>query len=81
MLRAGGPRLVRLDVQDATEGWMAGLTGAELFEHAGTRNVFRLDEGADPQRILDAGRAAGTVTHFDQLQPTLAELFREVVAG
>jgi len=80
-LRARGPRLLRLDVEDATAGWTAGLTGVEMVEQAGSRNVFKLDADADAQRILDAVRAAGTVTHFDELRPSLAELFREVVAG
>ena len=31
--------------------------------------------------IIDAARRAGPVTHFAELQPTLAELFREVVSG
>ena len=56
------------------------LADVELVERTQGRAVFKLDPAADPQRILDAARAAGSVTHFAELQPTLAELFREVVS-
>jgi ABC-2 type transport system ATP-binding protein len=81
-LRASGPRLVRVDVRGAAAGWADALDGvAEIGERAGVRTVFKLAAGADPQRILDAARRAGTVTHFAEQQPTLAELFRELVSG
>ena len=41
----------------------------------------RLGPAADPQRILDAARRSGAVSHFAELQPTLAELFRELVSS
>jgi hypothetical protein len=31
--------------------------------------------------VLDAARSAGTVTHFSVERPTLADLFRQVVAA
>jgi ABC-2 type transport system ATP-binding protein len=37
-------------------------------------------EGGDPDAILDAARAAGSVTYFAEERPTLSELFREAVA-
>jgi ABC-2 type transport system ATP-binding protein len=78
-LRAGGPRMVRVDVRDAAVGWIDGLADVELVERIDGRVVFRLASTADPQRILDAARRAGSVTHFAELRPSLAELFREVV--
>ena len=49
-----------------------------------TRNgsgvVLRLDEDVDDQRVLEAARAAGPVREFTPVEPTLAELFREVVS-
>jgi ABC-2 type transport system ATP-binding protein len=80
-LRAAGPRLLRIDVRSATPGWVDALTDVELIERADGRTVFRLSPAADPQRILDAARQSGSVTHFAELQPTLAELFREVVSA
>jgi ABC-2 type transport system ATP-binding protein len=79
-LRAGGPRLIRVDVSNAPADWINALADVQLVERAGSRTVLKLGPGADPQRILDAARSAGSVTHFAQLQPTLAELFREVVS-
>jgi ABC-2 type transport system ATP-binding protein len=80
-LRAGGPRLIRVDVAGAGEDWINRLADVELVEGAGARTVLKLGPAADPQRILDAARSAGPVTHFEQLQPTLAELFREAVSA
>jgi ABC-2 type transport system ATP-binding protein len=80
-LRAGGPRLIRVDVADADEDWINTLADVELVDRAGSRTVLQLGRAADPQRILDAARCAGSVTHFEQLQPTLADLFREAVSA
>jgi len=80
-LRAAGPRLLRVDVRGAAPGWVDALTDVELVERADGRTVFRLSRAADPQRILDVARRSGSVTHFAELRPTLAELFREVVSG
>ncbi len=80
-LRAAGPRLLRVDVRGAAPGWVDALSGVELIERADGRTVFRLSRAADPQLILDAARQSGSVTHFAELQPTLADLFREVVSA
>jgi ABC-2 type transport system ATP-binding protein len=80
-LRAGGPRLVRVDVHGAAPDWTVSVPDVEIVEHVGERTVFELAPAADPQRILDAARRSGTVTHFAELQPTLSELFRELVAA
>ena len=78
-LRAQGPRLLRVDVDGAPQDWPDSLSGVEIAERSNGRVVFRLSPRADPQRILDAARQAGSVSHFSELRPTLAELFREVV--
>lgn len=79
-LRSGGPRLVRVDVRGATRRWTEALADIELVELTNGRAVFKLSAPSDGERILDAARAAGSVTHFSELQPSLAELFREVVS-
>ena len=43
--------------------------------------LVRLRGGASPSAVLDAARAAGTVTHFSLERPTLADLFRAVAVG
>jgi ABC-2 type transport system ATP-binding protein len=80
-LRRGGRRLIRVDVRDATSGWIEDLTGVEVVERTADGWVLELEPGTDSQRILDAGRQAGTVTRFAEVEPTLAELFREVVSA
>jgi ABC-2 type transport system ATP-binding protein len=77
-----GVEQVRVRVEGDGDGrWLAGVPGAELAE-AGPRGLLvRLPPGADPVAVLDAARAAGTVTHFSLERPTLAELFRAAVAA
>jgi ABC-2 type transport system ATP-binding protein len=80
-LRSGGPRMVRVDLRGGAPGWTDALGDIELVERTDGRAVFKLGAAGDSQRILDAARAAGSVTQFAELQPSLAELFREVVSA
>ena len=80
-LRAAGPRHVRIDVSGTRSDWIATLRGVTPVSQDDGRVVLALDADADPQRILDAAREAGTVTHFSEVRPSLAELFRELVAA
>jgi hypothetical protein len=41
----------------------------------------RLTGDARPDAVLDAARAAGTVTHFSLERPSLSDLFRAAVAA
>jgi hypothetical protein len=43
--------------------------------------LVALDGDARPDAVLDAARAAGTVTYFSLERPTLTDLFREAVAA
>jgi ABC-type uncharacterized transport system ATPase subunit len=40
-----------------------------------------LHDGVGPDAVLDAARAAGSVSYFSLERPTLADLFREAVAA
>jgi ABC-2 type transport system ATP-binding protein len=80
-LRAGGPRLVRAQVRDARPDWPAGLPGVDVVERAADGVLLELRHGADSQDVLDAARRAGRVTRFTEEHPTLAELFRDLVAA
>jgi ABC-2 type transport system ATP-binding protein len=80
-LRAGGPRLVRVNVRGAAPDWTKSLPGVELVEGSDGRAVFRLEPAGDLEQILDAARRAGSVTHFAEVRPSLAELFREAVSS
>jgi ABC-2 type transport system ATP-binding protein len=72
--RAG--RRWRAEVSGRDGGWARRLSGA----HERGRHVYELDEGVDPEALLDAARSAGRVVRFGPETPTLAELFRDVVA-
>jgi ABC-2 type transport system ATP-binding protein len=72
------PRL-RVEVEDAPDGWLAGVPGARLAGSDRDGVLVELDEGTDDQQVLDAARRAGRVRSFAPARPTLAELFREVV--
>ena len=79
-LRAGGPRRIHAQVRDAGD-WTAGLAGVEVVERAADGVVLELGPEADSQQVLDAARRAGRVTRFAEEHPTLAELFRDLVAA
>jgi ABC-2 type transport system ATP-binding protein len=80
-LRAGGPRLVRAHVRDAGADWAADLPGVEVVERAADGVVLELRPETDSQDVLDAARRAGRVIRFAEEHPTLAELFRDLVAA
>jgi ABC-2 type transport system ATP-binding protein len=80
LTRGGTPRLA-VRVADDPEGrWTARLPpGArpEAIEH-GTVTVA-LDDGVEPDAVLDAARAAGSVEHFAFERRRLSEVFRAAV--
>ena len=51
-----------------------------VSEQAGD-TLLELAAGADDQAVLAAAVRTGRVTHFAWREPTLVELFREVVAA
>ena len=77
-LRAARARnLWRIRV-DGPPGWEASIPGVEVAASEPGELVLELDPQTDPQRVLDLGRRVGSVTLFEHVRPTLAELFREV---
>ena len=75
---ASPERLLRVDV-DGPRDWHRALTGVAVADEDGQGVVLRLN-GVDDQSVLDAARAAGAVRRFAPVEPSLAELFREVVS-
>jgi ABC-2 type transport system ATP-binding protein len=77
-LRAsGGERRYQVEVEGAATDWAGGLPGTTVVEKADGRVVLAVE--GDEQLVLDAARAAGRVTHFSEVQPTLAQVFRQAV--
>jgi ABC-2 type transport system ATP-binding protein len=79
--RGTDARHVRVAVESAGDSWVERVPGARLKDR-GVRGVLVALEGAaTPEAVLDAARAAGTVTYFSLERPTLTDLFREAVAA
>jgi ABC-2 type transport system ATP-binding protein len=76
---AGSSRQYQVGVAGATSDWASTLPGATVVGKANGRFVLELAGGADEQALLDAARAAGRVTHFSAVEPSLADLFRQAV--
>lgn len=87
--REGHRERWRIEVDGADSEWARRLAGVHvhhtLADHAGGTGtggvVVELDDGVDAQRVLDAARAAGDVTCFMRVVPTLTERYRQVVNG
>jgi len=73
--RAAGRWRVEVD-GDGAATWAAAVPGVRSLGDG----AFELADGADPQALLDAARAAGPVRRFGPDDATLADLFREAVA-
>jgi ABC-2 type transport system ATP-binding protein len=76
-----GRRQIRVAVAGARDdAWLDGLPGA-VVDRGPAGALVELNDGAAPEQVLDAARAAGTVTHFSFERRSLSELFREAVAA
>jgi ABC-2 type transport system ATP-binding protein len=73
-------RLLRVVAPDAAPHWATVLTGVRVVSERAGDTLLELAAGADDQSVLAAALRTGRVTHFAWQQPTLVELFREVVA-
>ena len=78
----GAPdRQVRVAVAGGDEGWLERVPAAEVVGRSPRGLLVALRDGATPDDVLDAARAAGSVTHFSLERPTLTDLFRRAVAA
>jgi ABC-2 type transport system ATP-binding protein len=79
-LRAADPRrLLRIEVDGAADGWVERIPGVRVLEPLPAGAILELVDHTSPDEVLDVARAAGTVRHFSVVQPSLTEIFREVV--
>ena len=75
-------RRLRVAVSAVGDPWYDVVPGVRLVEERGDgAAILELDDDVDEQRVLDVARAAGDVTEFSRVRPTLAELFREAVGA
>jgi ABC-2 type transport system ATP-binding protein len=74
-------RLLRVVAPYAAPGWAAAVPGVRVVSERAGDTVLELADGADDQAVLAAAVRTGRVTHFAWREPTLVELFREVVAA
>jgi ABC-2 type transport system ATP-binding protein len=79
--RRDAGRLLRVVVPDADHGWASALPGVRVVSEQAGDTLLELAPGIDDQAVLAAGLHTGRVTHFAWREPTLVELFREVVAA
>jgi len=79
--RQGQGRARRLRIRTDAHAWAEGLPGVTVLRAADGLHLLELADGADDQAVLDAARRAGAVHEFTPERPSLAELFREVVAA
>lgn len=82
-LRVGAamPPRVRVSVDTGNDAWADGLAGVTVVERSGGGVVLELTRGVTPDAVLDAARGAGSVTHFELVRLSLAEMFRQAVPG
>jgi ABC-2 type transport system ATP-binding protein len=74
-------RVLRVVVPDASPGWAAGLPGVRVVSERAGDTMLELANTTDDQAVLAAALRTGRVTHFAWHEPSLVELFREVVAA
>jgi ABC-2 type transport system ATP-binding protein len=77
---SGRRRLVVELAKASSNGWASHLEGVTVSESVGPRVRLVLDDGVDPQAVLQAALAAGAVTYFSFERRRLSEVFREAVA-
>jgi ABC-2 type transport system ATP-binding protein len=75
-------RQVRVAVAGAGADWVEALDGrVTVIERRGAEVLLDLGEEVDPDAVLDAARASGSVVAFALERPTLTQLFRAIVSG
>lgn len=60
-------------------GWLREEPGVEVVDFAAGHAVFRVDDDAAAQRVLRTAISHGEVTSFAPRQPSLAQIFKEVI--
>lgn len=61
-------------------GWLRSVPGVTILEFDGGYALFEVDTPATAQRVLREALANGDVANFSPRQPSLAQIFKEVIA-
>lgn len=80
-LRSRGGRMLELVVPEAPPGWVPRVEGVQLVSETDGVVVLELEPGVDDQAVLRAALGTGRVERFASHVPSLADLYREVVAA
>ena len=78
-LRRGGPDRVWVDAPGAPPDWAEHLPDAAVVRTEGSRVLLELAPGSDDQAVLRAALVTGPVREFRRAEPSLVELFRDVI--
>ena len=80
-LRASRERnLWEIRLRGVTTAWWEAIPGVTPAQRDDGVVVLELAPSTDPQRVLDVARSAGDVLAFGPVEPSLQDLFREVVS-
>ena len=80
-LRASRERnLWEIRLHGVATAWWEAIPGVTPTQRDDGVVVLELAPSTDPQRVLDVARSAGDVLAFGPVEPSLQELFREVVS-
>ena len=80
-LRASRERnLWEIRLRDVTTAWWEAIPGVTPAQRDDGVVVLELAPSTDPQRVLDVARSVGDVLAFGPVEPSLQDLFREVVS-
>lgn len=83
-LRAGGGTQLLVHAPHAPPGWADGLPGVHVARYGEGRTVLTIEAGSENvvgQAVLGVALRTGPVHEFTRTQPSLTEMFREVVAA
>jgi len=80
-LRASRERnLWEIRLRGVTTAWWEAIPGVTPAQRDDGVVVLELAPSTDPQRVLDVARSAGDVLAFGPVEPSLQDLFREVIS-
>ncbi len=64
---------------DGDAGWVSEVSGVSVVDFTGGYALFDVDSAAASQEVLRRAVATGIVSGFRRQQPSLAQIFREVI--